>query len=75
LKSNKIYAWKLIDELNLRGKIINNIKICDEHPNIFINYNNASSNDFNLLLLFVEDKIKEKYSIIIQKEIEFITNI
>jgi len=75
LKSNKIYAWKLIDELNLRGKIINNIKICDEHPNIFLNYNNASSNDFNLLLLFVEDKIKEKYSIIIQKEIEFITNI
>lgn len=70
--NNKIYIWKLIDELNLRGITKNNITINYDHPNIFINNNNASPNDLNNLILEISDLIFKKYNIKIEKEIEYI---
>ena len=72
IDNNKVYVWKLIDELHLRNKIINNITISNNHPNIFINNHNASPNDMTKLLEYIMISIKEKYSIILEKEIQYI---
>ena len=57
IDNNKILVWKLIDQLNIRGKIINNIKILDEHPNIFLNINNTNYKDLNNLINFIKNYI------------------
>ena len=72
--SNKIYAWKLIDELNLRGKTINNITLHNNHPNIFVNSNNATPDNLNNLIENIKKNILEKYNIEIDKEVEYIKN-
>jgi UDP-N-acetylglucosamine 1-carboxyvinyltransferase len=74
LENEKIYIWKMLDELKLRGSIINNIKINMEHPNIFINEDNiCTSNDLNELIFYIKNLILKKYNLNIEKEIEFIT--
>uniref|UniRef100_A0A6C0I825 UDP-N-acetylmuramate dehydrogenase n=1 Tax=viral metagenome TaxID=1070528 RepID=A0A6C0I825_9ZZZZ len=71
-KNNKdYYAWQMIDMLNLRGKIINNIHILENHPNIFVNVGNASVNDLKKLINRIINELKDK-KIIIEQEIEII---
>lgn len=70
--TEKKYAWKILDELELRGKTIHNITMHENHPNIFINNNNASSEDFNTLLKEISGMVFIKYGKEIEKEIEFI---
>ncbi len=72
VNNTKIYAWKLLDEINMRGVIIRNLKLSDINPNIFINVSNATNNDMNYLLAHIEKLIYEKYNIILEKEIEYI---
>ena len=72
LGDNKIYAWKLLDALNLRNKTIYNITISKTHPNIFINNGNASSSDMNNILNYIVKNINQKFNIVLEKEIEYI---
>jgi len=67
---DKIYAWELLE--NFRGKMINNIKISDNHPNIFINTNNAEFNDLQNLFEIIQNFVYKKYNIILEKEVECI---
>ena len=66
----KIYAWQLLE--NFRGKIIYNIKISDNHPNIFINTNNAEFNDLQNLFEIIQNFVSIKYNITLEKEVECI---
>ena len=70
--SEKIYAWKLIEELDIRGKTINNITIGNSHPNIFINNDNASPRDLSSLIETISEEILKKRQIKMETEIEFI---
>jgi UDP-N-acetylenolpyruvoylglucosamine reductase len=72
INNKKNYAWCLIDELNLRGCIINNILINNNHPNIFINNSNASPDDFSALIDNISNNVFKKKSILLEKEIEYI---
>ncbi len=72
VNNTKLYAWKLLDDINMRGVTIRNLKLSDVNPNIFINVANATQNDMNYLLEYIEKKIYEKYNIILEKEIEYI---
>ena len=74
INNQKIYAWELIDELNVRGLTINNITINNEHPNIFINNGNASPSDLNTLIDYISHDIFINKNIILEKEIEFINS-
>ena len=42
-------AWKLIDKINFRGKIIGGAKVSELHANFLINNDNANSLDLELL--------------------------
>jgi UDP-N-acetylenolpyruvoylglucosamine reductase len=64
--------WQLIDGLALRGKTMNNIKIHETHPNIFINTGNATCADMERTILSIEELINVKYNIKCEREIECI---
>ena len=46
----KIYAWKLLDEMGLRGQTKYGITMYPSHPNIWVNSGSASSSDFTRLI-------------------------
>jgi len=72
LHDKKIFAWELIDSMNLRGKIKNNLLITNNHPNIFINTNNASPSDINDLINQIIYFIKQHFKLHLETEIECI---
>ena len=72
INNNKIYAWELLDKLKLRNNIIYNLKFSETNPNIIINISNASTDDMNNLLNYIEETILKKFNIKIEKEIIYI---
>ena len=42
------------------------------HCNFFVNRNNASFDDMNNLIKFVQDEVKKKTGIILEKEIKIL---
>ena len=65
-------AWKLIDDLGLKGYRIGGAMVSEKHANFIINYDNATGEDIRNLILYVHDKVKEKYNIDLIVEQEFV---
>lgn len=78
IQDNIIYAWKLLDELNYRGKIIKNIYFSETNPNILINVStdindkNIMIDNFTTLTNEIIYLVKIKFNLNLEKEIEFI---
>ena len=66
-----MYAGKLIEDANLKGKTLGGAMISDKHANFIINYDNASASDVRNLIKFVHDEVlkKMKVDLIIEQEI------
>ena len=56
-------AWKLIDKINFRGKVLGGAKVSDLHTNFLINNGNANSLDLELLGEEIRSKVKKRYNI------------
>jgi UDP-N-acetylglucosamine 1-carboxyvinyltransferase len=73
IDDKKYYIWELLDKLELRGKIINNIRLSEINPNIFENVNNATPNDMKTLINYIILLVKDTYNIHMEPEIEYIS--
>ena len=62
-------AWKLIDEIDFRGKRMGGAKVSNLHSNFLINYNNASSLDLEILGEEIKNKVWEKRKINLKWEL------
>ncbi len=62
-------AWKLIDEINYRGKQLGGAKVSNLHSNFLINYKNASSLDLEMLGEDIKKKVWEKRRINLKWEL------
>ena len=62
-------AWKLIDEIDYRGKKHGGAKVSNLHSNFLINYNNASSLDLEILGEEIKKKVWEKRKINLRLEL------
>jgi len=69
-RDGKISAGLLIDKLGLKGKRIGDIQISEKHANFFINLGKGKSSDFKKLMVFCKKKVKEKFKINLEEEIE-----
>jgi UDP-N-acetylmuramate dehydrogenase len=67
---SKYPAWKLIDGIGYRGKIVGGAKVSEKHVNFLINNGNATYNDFVALATNVQTKVKEQYDIDLMMEVE-----
>ena len=62
-------AWKLIDEIDYRGKQIGGAKVSNLHSNFLINYKNATSLDLEMLGEEIKNKVWEKRRINLKWEL------
>ncbi len=62
-------AWKLIDEINYRGKRLGGAKVSNLHSNFLINFQNASSLDLEILGEEIKKKVWEKRKINLKWEL------
>lgn len=60
---NSQSAWKLIDNVNYRGKQLGGARVSDLHSNFLINYNNATSLDLEMLGEEIRKMVWEKNKI------------
>lgn len=64
-------AWIII-EAGLVGKKIGRAQISKKHSNYIVNLGNAKAQDVLKLIAFVKRKVKEKYGIILEQEIQYL---
>ena len=65
-------AGRLIESCGLKGLTLGGAKISDIHANFIINTGSACSRDVRALIAIVHGKVKEKYGIQLELEIELI---
>ena len=65
-------VWELIKESVSLDTSFGDAAISDVHCNFFVNKNNATFNDMNKLIEFVEKRVKEKTGIKLEKEIKIL---
>jgi len=65
-------VWQLIKESVSLDTSFGDACISDKHCNFFVNKNNASFNDMNKLIKFVQDAVHKKTGIILEKEIKIL---
>ena len=68
-KNLKSYsAWKVIDELGLRGYHIGDAMVSNKHTNFLVNNGNAKSDDFFKLISYIKKRAKEVLNIDLELE-------
>jgi UDP-N-acetylmuramate dehydrogenase len=70
-KSDK-KVWQLIKESVPLDTSFGDACISDKHCNFFVNKNNASFDDMNKLIKFVQEAVKKKTGIVLEKEIKIL---
>lgn len=65
-------AWKLIDDAGFRGKKINGAFVSEKHANFFMNDGTATASDIIQLMKLVQNKVYEKFGILLEPEVKFI---
>ena len=65
-------VWQLIKESVPLNTRFGDACISDKHYNFFVNKNNASFNDMNKLIKFVQESVQKKTGIILEKEIKIL---
>jgi UDP-N-acetylmuramate dehydrogenase len=65
-------VWQLIKESVPLDTSFGDAYISDKHCNFFVNKNNASFDDMNKLIKFVQDAVLKKTGIVLEKEIKIL---
>ena len=65
-------VWQLIKESVPLDISFGDACISDKHCNFFVNKNNASFDDMNKLIKFVQEEVQKKTGIILEKEIKIL---
>lgn len=71
-RGNRVPAGWLLDKVGLRGHKIGGAATSPMHPNYFINTNNATSADIVKLIELSKKKVKEKFNIDLQEELQYL---
>lgn len=68
----KINAGSLLEEVGAKGQCQNEIEIAPYHANLFINRGNGNAKDFYNLAKKYHQKVKEKFGITLESEVQLI---
>ena len=67
----EMFAGKLIEDANLKGKKVGGAMISDKHANFIVNYDNATAADVMNLINTAKDEVKKKYNVDLKVDQEF----
>lgn len=70
--TNVLYPAKIIDELRLKGLSVGGAQISEKHAGFIINTGAATQKDFIKLTDIIKNKIKSRYYLSPQFEVEFV---
>lgn len=65
-------AGFLIDEVGLKGQRVGGCEISKIHANFIINVGGGTSTDYKKLEKIIKRKVKSKYNIVLEKEVEYV---
>lgn len=65
-------AWRLIEAVWLKWKILNWVKISEKHANFFINFENANYKDILELRDLVKEKVEKEFWVELEEEVKII---
>jgi UDP-N-acetylmuramate--alanine ligase len=65
-------AWRVIDEVGLRGRRIGDAQISDKHCNFFVNVGHARAADVKALIDLARDRVRDRFGIEMELEIGLI---
>ncbi len=66
------YAGKIIEKLGLKGKRIGGAVVSEIHANFIINRGDAKAKDIEELILYIEERVREKTGIKLVREVEIL---
>jgi UDP-N-acetylmuramate dehydrogenase len=66
------YAGRLIEQAGLKGTRVGNVEVSRVHANFFVNLGGANASDVMQLVEIVRGKVRDKYGIGLELEIEII---
>ena len=72
IKNGFLPAAILIEECGLKGKSFGGAKISEKHANFILNFKNAKARDVFNLIQLVKKKVKEKFKVELEEEIELV---
>ncbi len=67
----ELKAWLLIDSVGLRGYRLGDAKISEKHANFIVNLGNAKASDIKTIIDEVKCRVKERFGITLQEEVEY----
>ena len=65
-------AWKVIDQVGLRGHRIGDAQFAEKHSNFIINLGTAKASDVKALITLAKQRVKEQLGIELQEEVRII---
>ena len=65
-------AGRLIDECGLKGTRVGDAEISTVHANFFVNLGQAKASDVKALIDLAQQRVKEKFGIELELEIELL---
>ena len=65
-------AGELIEKCGLKGKKIGGVKISEKHANFIVNLGNGKAKDVKRLIDLVKKKVKNKFKINLEEEIQYL---
>lgn len=72
IRDDKIAAGWLIEQCDLKGKQIGQAKISEKHANFIINLGGATAEEVIILISLIKQRVRNKFRIQLQEEIEII---
>ncbi|HSD99745.1 MAG TPA: UDP-N-acetylmuramate dehydrogenase [Burkholderiales bacterium] len=69
-----VYAARLIEDCGLKGRAIGNAMISDKHANFIVNRGGARAADIEALILLAEHSVREKFGIVLEREVRIVGN-
>lgn len=72
IKHGKIPAAWLIEQCGLKGEKIGGAMISEKHANYIVNSGNAKASDVKELINLAKEKVREKFGIELEEEIQIL---
>jgi len=67
-----LFTAEFIEKCGLKDKRIGDVKISEKHANFIINLGQGKANDVIKLIKLIKKRVKEKFDIVLQEEIQFL---
>lgn len=68
----KISAWRVIEEVGLKGKKLGQIQISEQHSNFMINLGGGTADQVMQLMSVVKQRVRDKLGIQLHEEVQYL---